>query len=648
MLCLNLLNAFSDVLNKATDYFKNVLDFLIAHLGSEIMAYVTLGVIGVLAVALLVTLCIAIINPAKRKVKKLNKTLKIQKEYDSTRQRILQISEEIGTINLEIRFLKKQFDDDVFNLNEIERSATEQDELFFADKQHRLDDLAEKQAILKEVLSKHQKGLFKNVRKDKVESTKLLIDDLVSQQKTCSNDIAQRTIIVEKRKAQLASDIETLQKNCDEKRNQLNDRRIALEKEKFELELKLSKMEEDGRHKLSFADAVIMTDEFTRQKKIADKEAEDAALAGLQKAKADYEAAVKKRIQTEKDKNTAVENVKAIQKERAKSKGVKSVTKYAPIINATAVKSEDKPDDVNIIIADINSTEIITQTSVTVQEVEVEDEHSYKEPTVEYIDVDNLPEEDVVFVEAFLDFLNVEADDETILDETAITETNSIDFNAQEEITVESVEISQETATETATTTLFELEPVEETEDPQIEEPIVETAVDVQPSVEIAPAPKKAPAYKDYNDGIPATPIHKKSKFQKPITKLVKKSKAENTTHVEKEPIAPTKTGYNGKWKIENANGKYRAKLLASNGGLLLTTPLYTSENGVKACIQHVKECLASDRATIVTDKDGKYSFKLISEKGRTVLQSATHSTKYQCEKSLASTKHFAETAVIC
>ena len=138
-----------------------------------------------------------------------------------------------------------------------------------------------------------------------------------------------------------------------------------------------------------------------------------------------------------------------------------------------------------------------------------------------------------------------------------------------------------------------------------------------------------------------------KNKFQKPVTKLVKKAKpvSENTQSQASE--ASAKSGYNGKWKIEELDGKYVAKLFASNGGALLSTSSYTSVNGAKDCISKIKDSLLNDRFVILADKDGKHFFKVLSTSNRSILQSSKYSTKYQCEKAVASAKKFAQTAAI-
>ena len=640
-------------------YIFDLVGFLKLHLNSEIMAWVTVGIIGFLAVCLFICTIIAIFNPARRKLKKLNKKLTRQQEYDNTRNRIFELSEEIGSANLEIRIIKKQLEDDIFNLTALERSALEQDNLFIENKKHQIEDLKERQEILCSALEQKKKGLLKTMQKDKIESAQLLIKDLVSQQREVNNEIYWKNVEIEKRRIQLETDIKTLTANHNAKIKELTNKLQSCKTEKTHLESRLAKMDKSGRHKLTLADAKAMIDEYARLKRQQFKEHEDLALDALKKAKADYESAKDRRNLAEKNKSLAVENVKTLQKERSKSKHRKPV-KYTPVTNATFVPG-DKPEDVNIIIADINSEAVFTP--VIAEETIIEDkvEHVYEEPAIEVLDVTKLPEEDVVFIEAFLDYLNVER--ENYAEEVAAADSEQANENTQTDtnevgISTESDSTSAEQVFEEDQTALEQKQEIPEVNVEYFE--IDENNI-AQPEIEITPTQndreiendkgvktvKRQPTYKNYNDGIPATPVYMKNKFQKPVTKLVKKAKpvSENTQSQASE--ASAKSGYNGKWKIEELDGKYVAKLFASNGGALLSTSSYTSVNGAKDCISKIKDCLLNDRFVILADKDGKHFFKVLSTSNRTILQSSKYSTKYQCEKAVASAKKFAQTAAI-
>jgi uncharacterized protein YegP (UPF0339 family) len=528
----------------------------------------------------------------------------------------------------------------------------------------------------------------------KAETTKKLINDIDAEKSVYVQDISLRTTNSATRKQELAETINKINAEKNLKHLKLTEQRNTLLKEKLALELTLEEKLVSGKHVMTMASAKAMADEYAKQQRLIDKEAEDKALESLRKAKAEYEAAYKKRIQTEKDTSLAIENVKAIQSERAKANSNKKLS-YAPITQATAVRSDEKPKDVTIIIADINGEILSVQEPEEVEIVEV-DERAYVEPIVEVVDISKLTEEEVIFIEAILEDINFDADDETILNESAITETENLAFNTQEtpsetenqttdlpteevtqpadeventrqvEVVDEVVDEVAQTQTET-TQEVEQTEIVEETEqvadenvieltgnDQLTQAPIVEedlTAPLVDEVIEVIPIVKKKPAGKIYNDGIPATPIHKKSKYEKPITRIVRKTPSKKSvfTPTAIETTAEkVKIGYNGKWQISKTENGYKAKLLASNGGLMLSLAEYSTDKAIKSAIENVKTALSSKNVKIVTVKNKSYVFKILSAKGRTIAQSAEYTTKLQCEKALDSTTRFSQTAIIC
>ena len=259
-----------------------------------------------------------------------------------------------------------------------------------------------------------------------------------------------------------------------------------------------------------------------------------------------------------------------------------------------------------------------------------------------------------------------EAEAEAEATDTAKTEETAATEPAETEESIETTEPAEESAGEEPTTG----EAVEEpTADEAVEEP-TETIAEPTPEETPEETPEAIPEEvtekvatepandekiiripRDiYNDGIPATPIHKKSKYAKPVTKLLVKKpvvKEEPEQNVQTKEEA-RKSAYLGKWKVEKTeDGKLFAKLRASNGGILLTTPLYTSEIGLKNGITAIKKSLAADNVTVTANKAGKFVFKITAPSGRTIVTSEQYAARFQCEKALDSAKRFAETAVI-
>lgn len=259
-----------------------------------------------------------------------------------------------------------------------------------------------------------------------------------------------------------------------------------------------------------------------------------------------------------------------------------------------------------------------------------------------------------------------EAEAEAEATDTAKTEETAATEPAETEESIETTEPAEESAGEEPTTdeaveepTTNEAveEPTETIAEPTTEEIPEETPEEIPEEVTEKVATEPANDEKIiriprdiYNDGIPATPIHKKSKYAKPVTKLLVKKpvvKEEPEQNVQTKEEA-RKSAYLGKWKVEKTeDGKLFAKLRASNGGILLTTPLYTSEIGLKNGITAIKKSLAADNVTVTANKAGKFVFKITAPSGRTIVTSEQYAARFQCEKALDSAKRFAETAVI-
>ena len=286
-----------------------------------------------------------------------------------------------------------------------------------------------------------------------------------------------------------------------------------------------------------------------------------------------------------------------------------------------------------------------------------------------------LSEEVIAEVEEAATVSEAGAEAEAEATDTAKTEETAATEPAETEESIETTEPAEESAGEEPTTSETVEEPTtgETVEEPTADETVEESTETIaEPTTEETPegTPEEIPEEVTekvetepandekiiriprniYNDGIPATPIHKKSKYAKPVTKLLVKKpvvKEEPEQNVQTKEEA-RKSAYLGKWKVEKTeDGKLFAKLRASNGGILLTTPLYTSEIGLKNGITAIKKSLAADNVTVTANKAGKFVFKITAPSGRTIVTSEQYAARFQCEKALDSAKRFAETAVI-
>lgn len=444
-------------------------------------------------------------------------------------------------------------------------------------------------------------------------------------------------------------------------------------------------------------DAVISAKEDAKRKLAIEKaQAETEAKVGYITAETDQTAQAVQSVQTPVDETAeektgtteyvATEEVATEEKPETteETPTTEETVTEEPVTAEPAEEKAEEPDETAVTetIAEEKAgepDETATEEIVAEETASAENDASVALESLETAISDEdkkLSEEVIAEVEEAEEAATVsEAEAEAEATDTAKTEETAATEPAETEESIETTEPAEESAGEEPTTG----EAVEEpTADEAVEEPTTDEAVEeptetiAEPTTEETPeeTPEEIPEEvtekvatepandekiiripRDiYNDGIPATPIHKKSKYAKPVTKLLVKKpvvKEEPEQNVQAKEEA-RKSAYLGKWKVEKTeDGKLFAKLRASNGGILLTTPLYTSEIGLKNGITAIKKSLAADNVTVTANKAGKFVFKITAPSGRTIVTSEQYAARFQCEKALDSAKRFAETAVI-
>ncbi len=194
-----------------------------------------------------------------------------------------------------------------------------------------------------------------------------------------------------------------------------------------------------------------------------------------------------------------------------------------------------------------------------------------------------------------------------------------------EEVKAEPVEpevIVVEQVPEEVAPTVVEESVVEET---TAIEPVVETPAEEPVVVEEKPAQKKPTAKKP-------------SATKKPST--VKKTPATPTG------VAPVKP--KGKWAVEfKKEGEYVAKLYASNGEEMLSSEIYSSEEGARNGIQSIINSVDTGKFVIYQDKGKNYYYKLKTSNNRLMCVGEIYKTRERCQKAVESVKRIAKDAII-
>ena len=678
---------------------------LFALLGLEIEIW-QIAIIGVLVVALIACIIVAAARSGKKRKVRIRKYIENEEKAISLRKRLRAVNEDISRIKFDYVSKKNALNAQLKKINDDYRFEHGRDDSeLLADS----DKLLKTNEKLRDLSLRLKK---KGLKPDDEKTLKAELADTEADHDELSEKIVAMREAKTTRDAELKNKTDAVEKELAIRKEHYDADIAEKNAEKKKIEDELEKLA-SSQVKIGIKDAEAILEEF-RAADDADREIRlSQAKEDLERAKNEYLDAVELRAQFERERADAVTSAKEDTKRKLALEKAQAETeaKVGYIITETVQTAQ--PDQTAQLLAEKTAEKTTEEKAETTEEVaeekvateEAAEENVVAEETTE-------PANEVVAKEkaeegneiAENETLAEKTAKETITNETAADENdttealenleaaiNEEDKKLSEEVTegveeaekvAEITETETETAeaTETAETTEEEtaeraeateketaeteetaatgtIEPINETIEETTEavaEPIIEDMPEeVTETVETEPANDEKIVHMPkviYNDGIPATPIHKKSKYAKPVTKLLVKKpvvKEEPEQNVQTKEEA-RKSAYLGKWKVEKTeDGKLFAKLRASNGGILLTTPVYTSETGLKNGINAIKKSLAADNVTVTANKAGKFVFKITAPSGRTIVTSEQYAAKFQCEKALDSAKRFAETAVI-
>lgn len=670
---------------------------LFAFFGLEIEMW-QIAIIGVLVVALVACIIVAAIKSGKKRKIRIRKYIENEEKAISLRKRLRGVNEDISRIKFDYVSKKNTLNAQLKVINDDYRAEYGRDDSEYLVQSDKLLKTNEK---LRDVSLRLKK---KGLKPDDEKALKAELADTEAEHDELSEKIVAMREAKTARDSELKTKTEAVEKELALRKENYDADLAEKNGEKKKIEDDLEKLA-SSQVKISVKDAEAILEEF-RAADDADREIRlNQAKEDVERAKNEYLEAVELRAQFERERDDAVISAKedakrklAIEKAQAETEAkvgyitaetvqtaqaaqsvqtpvdetAEEKTGTTEYVSTKEVATEEKPETTE----ETPGTETVTEEPVTAEPAEEKAEETNETATEEIVaeetasaendasvalesletaisDEDKkLSEEVIAEVEeaeesATASGAEAEASDTAKTEETAATEP------AETEESIETTEPAEESAAEEPTADEAVEEPTETIAEPTTEETPEEIPEEVTEKVATEPAndEKIIRIPRDiYNDGIPATPIHKKSKYAKPVTKLLVKKpvvKEEPEQHVQTKEEA-RKSAYLGKWKVEKTeDGKLFAKLRASNGGILLTTPLYTSEIGLKNGITAIKKSLAADNVTVTANKAGKFVFKITAPSGRTIVTSEQYAARFQCEKALDSAKRFAETAVI-
>lgn len=133
----------------------------------------------------------------------------------------------------------------------------------------------------------------------------------------------------------------------------------------------------------------------------------------------------------------------------------------------------------------------------------------------------------------------------------------------------------------------------------------------------------------------------KKEEAKEEVKEEAKEEVAEKEEQPKKEPKKLL-----GKWIIEmRSEGEYDATLLASNGEVMLTSEIYTTEDGARKGIGSIIRGIENGKFVVYETKNGNFYYKLKSSTNRILCVGEIYKTKDQCLKAVESVKRIAATA---
>lgn len=99
-----------------------------------------------------------------------------------------------------------------------------------------------------------------------------------------------------------------------------------------------------------------------------------------------------------------------------------------------------------------------------------------------------------------------------------------------------------------------------------------------------------------------------------------------------------------GKWRVvEKGNGAYISALFASNGEVMLTSEIYSTEEGARNGIATIIRGVETGNFVIYRDKGGDYYYKLKNAGNRLLCVGEIYKTKDGCEKAAETVKRIAK-----
>lgn len=186
-------------------------------------------------------------------------------------------------------------------------------------------------------------------------------------------------------------------------------------------------------------------------------------------------------------------------------------------------------------------------------------------------------------------------------------------------------------------------EEVKEEPAPVVETKAEEVKEQVAPAVETkAEEVKEEPKKEEVKAEKKEQP--KKTATQKTTAKKTAESKSAPAKKAQEQPVKSAPKKLNGKWVIEmKGDNEYFSKLYASNGEVMLSSEIYTTEDGARNGIETIIRGVEAGKFVIYQDKNKNYYYKVKTANNRLLCVGEIYKAKDQCLKAVESVKRIAK-----
>ena len=137
------------------------------------------------------------------------------------------------------------------------------------------------------------------------------------------------------------------------------------------------------------------------------------------------------------------------------------------------------------------------------------------------------------------------------------------------------------------------------------------------------------------------------TKKSQPVKAEKKPTAKKTVVKKEKESVKEPKK-LNGKWSVEfKGEGEYISKLAASNGEVMLSSEIYTTEEGARNGIATIIKGVDSGKFIVYQDKSKNYYYKLKTAGNRLLCVGEIYKSKERCLKAVETVKRIAKNSPI-